>query len=138
MRISDWSSDVCSSDLLIVTTAEAAAAVTAAVARIASDGWLSAGEKTGLVHSHKAMIENHIALDAKATAIGEAAAERTVATAAVNALNAYLTGLTPAWNEPKTDTTAAAPPITTLRGTAAQAVAAYPAAEQAPAGPDGK
>src|SRR3546814_12842210 len=86
-------------DQLIVTTAEAAAAVTAAVARIASDGWLSAGEKTGLVHSHKAMIENHIALDAKATAIGEAAAERTVATAAVNALNASHTGLPPAWND---------------------------------------
>src|SRR3546814_8195401 len=93
-------------DQLIVTTAEAAAAGTAAVARIASDGWLSAGEKTGLVHSHKAMIENHIALDAKATAIGEAAAERTVATAAVNALNAYLTGLTPAWNDTTTDTPA--------------------------------
>src|SRR3546814_280790 len=109
MRISDWSSDVCSSDLLIVTTAEAAAAVTAAVARIASDGWLSAGEKTGLVHSHKAMIENHIALDAKATAIGEAATARTVATDAVNELKAHLTGLTPPWNHTTPDPTATAP-----------------------------
>src|SRR3546814_10767046 len=114
MRISDWSSDVCSSDLLIVTTAEAAAAVTAAVARIASDGWLSAGEKTGLVHSHKAMIENHIAPDARATAIGQAAADRTVATAAVTSLNAYLTGLTPAWNDTTPDTPADAPTITKL------------------------
>src|SRR3546814_4202394 len=73
-------------DQLIVTTAEAAAAVTAAVARIASDGWLSAGEKTGLVHSHKAMIENHTALDVMATAIGEAAADLPVATEAVHAL----------------------------------------------------
>src|SRR3546814_12698106 len=81
MRISDWSSDVCSSDL--------------------------------------------------------AAAERTVATAAVNALNAYLTGLTPAWNDTTTDTPADAPTITSLWGTAAQAVAALQAAIQGLAGPAG-
>lgn len=124
-------------DQLIVTTAEAAAAVTAAVARIASDGWLSAGEKTGLVHSHKAMIENHIALDAKATALGVAASERTVATAAVNALNAYLTSLNPAWNDTTTDTPANASTITSLWGTAAQAVAALQAAIQGLPGPAG-
>src|SRR3546814_11961092 len=83
------------------------------------------------------MIENHNARDAKATAIGEAAAERTVATAAVNALNAYLTGLTPAWNDTTTDTPADAPTITSLWGTAAQAVAALQAAIQGLAGPAG-
>src|SRR3546814_3118800 len=83
------------------------------------------------------MIKNHIALDAKATAIGEAAPERTVATAALNALNAYLTGLTPAWKDTTTDTPADAPTITSLWGTAAQAVAELQAAIQGLAGPAG-
>src|SRR3546814_13103602 len=83
------------------------------------------------------MIENHIALDAKATAIGEAAAERTVAPAAVNALNAYLTGLTPAWNDTTTDTPADAPTITRPCGPAAHAVAALQAAKKGLVGPAG-
>src|SRR3546814_15781567 len=54
-------------DQPIVTTAEAAAAVTAAVARIASYGWLSAGEKPGLAHPPTAHIPNHNTPDATAT-----------------------------------------------------------------------
>ena len=124
-------------DQLAVLAAEVAATVTAQVARIASDNWLTAAEKSGLVLSHKAMIENHVALDAKAIAIGAAAAERAAASAAVNNLNAYLTGLTPAWNDTTQDTVADAATITTRWGAAAQAVAALQAAIQGLPGPAG-
>lgn len=124
-------------DQLGVEAMAAAEAVTAQVARIASDGWLTAGEKSGLVLSHKAMIENHVALDAKAAALGVAASERTNATNAVNALNAYLTGLSPAWNDTTQDTEAAAATITALWGDAAQKVALLQAAVQGLPGPPG-
>lgn len=124
-------------DQLGVQAMAAAEAVTAEVARIASDGWLTAGEKSGLVLSHKAMIENHIALDAKAAALGVAATERTNATNAVNALNAYLTSLSPAWNDTTQDSEAAAATITGLWGDAAQKVALLQAAVQGLPGPQG-
>jgi hypothetical protein len=124
-------------DQLGVQAMAAAEAVTAEVARIASDGWLTAGEKSGLVLSHKAMIENHIALDAKATALGVAATERTNATNAVNALNAYLTSLSPAWNDTTQDSEADAATITGLWGDAAQKVALLQAAVQGLPGPQG-
>lgn len=124
-------------DQLGVQAMAAAEAVTAQVARIASDGWLTAGEKSGLVLSHKAMIENHIALDAKAAALGVAATERTNATNAVNALNAYLTSLSPAWNDTTQDSEADAATITGLWGDAAQKVALLQAAVQGLPGPQG-
>lgn len=124
-------------DQLGVQAMAAAEAVTAEVARIASDGWLTAGEKSGLVLSHKAMIENHIALDAKAAALGVAATERTNATNAVNALNAYLTSLSPAWNDTTQDSEADAATITGLWGDAAQKVALLQAAVQGLPGPQG-
>lgn len=124
-------------DQVGVQAAAVAAAVTAQVARIASDNWLTAAEKSGLVLSHKAMIENHIALNAKAAALGVAATERTNATAAVNALNAYLVSLSPAWNDTTTDTPATAATITTLWGNAATTVALLQAAVQGLPGPEG-
>lgn len=127
-------------DQVGVTAKNIADAVTAQVARIADDGWLTAGEKSGLVHSHKALIENYVALNAKAIAIGEAATERANATAAVNALNAYLVSLSPAWNDTTQDTAADADTITSLWGDAAQKVALLQAAIQGlpgPAGADG-
>lgn len=111
-------------DQVGVEAKAAAQAVTEQVARIASDGWLTAGEKAGLVLSHKTMIENHVALDAKAQAIGAGAAERAAATAAINALNAYLTSLSPAWNDTTQDTEANGATITALWGDAAEKVAA--------------
>src|SRR3546814_3771677 len=77
---------------------------TCALPIFASNGWLTAGEKSGLVLSHKAMIENHVALDAKALSLGVAPTERANATASVNALNAYLSSLAPAWNDTTQDT----------------------------------
>lgn len=127
-------------DQVGVTAKDIADAVTAQVARIADDGWLTAGEKSGLVHSHKALIENYVALNAKAIAIGEAATERANATAAVNSLNAYLVSLSPAWNDTTQDTAADADTITSLWGDAAQKVALLQAAIQGlqgPAGADG-
>ncbi len=124
-------------DQIGVEAIAAAQAVTEQVARIASDGWLTAGEKGGLVLSHKAMIENHIALDAKALALGVAATERTNATNAVNALNAYLTSLSPPWNDTTQDTEASSATITALWGDAAQKVALLQAAVQGLPGPQG-
>ncbi|MFZ5725563.1 MAG: phage tail protein [Pseudomonadota bacterium] len=124
-------------DQVGVQAMAAAEAVTAEVARIASDGWLTAGEKSGLVLSHKAMIENHIALDAKAAALGVAPTERANATASVNALNAYLSSLTPPWNDTTQDTQASAASITGLWGDAAQKVAVLQAAIQGLPGPAG-
>lgn len=124
-------------DQVAVTALDIADAVTAQVARIADDGWLTAGEKSGLVLSHKAMIENYVALNAKAIAIGEAATERANATAAVNALNAYLVSLSPAWNNTTQDTPADADTITALWGDAAQKVALLQAAIQGLPGPAG-
>lgn len=124
-------------DQVAVTALDIADAVTAQVARIADDGWLTAGEKSGLVLSHKAMIENYVALNAKAIAIGEAATERANATAAVNALNAYLVSLSPAWNDTTQDTAADADTITSLWGDAAQKVALLQAAIQGLPGPEG-
>jgi len=124
-------------DQLGILAKQVADAVTAQVARIASDNWLTAGEKAGLVLSHKALIENYIALNAKAIAIGVAGAERTAATAAVNALNAYLVGLVPAWDDTTQDTPADGPTVTALWGTAATTVAALQAAIQGLAGPAG-
>lgn len=114
----------------IALAQQVAAAVTAQVARIASDNWLTAGEKSGLVLAHKAMIENHVALNAKALALGVAATERANATAAVNALNAHLTSLSPAWSDTTIDTPAVAATITALWGAAATNVALLQAAVQ--------
>src|SRR3546814_17240056 len=103
----------------------AAEAVTAEVARIASDGWLTAGEKSGLVLSHKAMIENHVALDAKALSLGVAPTERANAPASVNALNAYLSSLAPAWNDTTQATQASAASIQLERPSCRERVCQY-------------
>lgn len=124
-------------DQIGVQAAAVAAAVTAQVARIASDNWLTAGEKSGLVLSHKALIENHTALNAKAIALGVAAVERGEATAAVNALNGFLVGLAPPWNDTTQDTPANGATLVALWGAAAQKVALLQAAIQGLPGPEG-
>src|SRR3546814_12959963 len=83
------------------------------------------------------MIENPIALDAKALSLGVAPTERANATASVNALNAYLSSLAPAWNDTTQDTQASAASITGLWGDAAQPVALLQAAIQGLPGPAG-
>src|SRR3546814_4655103 len=83
------------------------------------------------------MIENHVALDAKALSLGVAPTERANATASVNALNAYLSSLAPAWNDTTQDTQASAASITGLWGDAAQTVALLQAAIQGLPGPAG-
>lgn len=114
--------------------AEAQAAADAAqlvVDRIASDGWLTAGaEKSDTIVLQSALVRNHDALIAKATALGVAITEQAAATAAINALNGYLLTLDPAWDDVSTDTPINGVTLRTLFDTAHDKVALLQAAIQ--------
>lgn len=117
--------------------AAVAATIEAQVARIASDNWLTAGEKPGLILAYQAMVDNHTALHAKAVALGAATTERANATAAVGSLNAFLAALSPAWNNTAVDTPINGATLTALWSDAANKIALLQAAIQGLEGPQG-
>lgn len=116
---------------------QVAAAIMAQIARIASDNWLTAGEKPTLILTYQALTENYIALDAKAVSLGAAAAERAAAATAMAALSSFLAALTPAWNDTSSDTPIVGATLTALWADAAQKVALLQAAIQGLPGPPG-
>lgn len=87
----------------LVAGVEAAAFVTA-VDQIASDSWLSSSEKPVYQDIYNKLLGDHVAAMAKATSLGVAAAQRTTATNAKNALDVHLTSLTPPWTDNATNT----------------------------------
>lgn len=107
------------------------------IAAIASDAVLSRGEKPQLIREREALLANYNVLVAKSTSLGVAAAERVAATAAINALNGYLTSLTPAWNDSAADTSIVAATFLTRWSDAYEAVADLQAAIQGLVGPAG-
>ncbi|BCA57674.1 phage tail protein [Sphingomonas sp. HMP6] len=78
------------------------------IAAITSDSILSRGsEKQRTNLDYQAILNDLAALDARYTALGSPAdltSSKATADAAVAALTAYLTGLTPSWTDPLTDT----------------------------------
>ncbi|WP_426036519.1 hypothetical protein [Brevundimonas sp. DC300-4] len=97
-----------------------------ALARLAiidSDGYLSRGEKPEVERQYLVIYAEYPALSAQALAIGETT-QRTALIAAYDALTSYLTGLTPAWNNPESDT-----PVTA--GVLAARFSAYAGAKSA-------
>lgn len=82
----------------------AAAAATTALSRIASDSWLSAGEKPATVLQYNAIVADYNQLVARAGANGYTGAVLTALTTAFNSLTSYLTGLSPAYTDSTTDT----------------------------------
>lgn len=124
-------------DQLTVTAAATADAAQARVDVIASDNWLSAAEKPTLKVVHEALVRNHVALDAKAASLGVAATERSNASAAINALNAYLSALSPPWSDMVSDTPWSGAAARTLFDAAHDKVAILQAAVQGLPGPTG-
>ena len=114
-----------------------AARASADIAIIASDGWLSTTEKPQAVILYQALVENHTALNAKGVALDIAATERATANTKVSALSAYLTGLSPAWNNTAQNTAIVAGTYKTKWDEAYAAVAALQAAIQGQPGDDG-
>ena len=84
------------------TSAEAArAADLAQVARIQSDGWLTAGEKPDIIRQWTDFTAEKTDILAKAASLGVSSATYDAAHAA---LATYLSGLSPAWNNTTLDT----------------------------------
>lgn len=89
------------------------AAIRAKVDRIASDGFLNAGEKPQAIIDRTAMLSNYNALNDRYLALGspgDITASRDGAATKVTALGTYLTGLVPSW----TDTTQDSPVVAAL------------------------
>lgn len=118
-------------DFGIAEAQASADAVQDAVDRIASDGWLTAGgEKNDTIVIQTAVVRNHAALIAKATSLGVAATEQANANAAMSALNGYLAGLSPAWDDVTQDTRINGETLRTLLDNAHDTVALLQAAVQ--------
>lgn len=81
----------------------AATAANTALARIASDSWLSAGEKPDVVRERDAIVAEYGAMLTRATAMS-ITGELTATTTAYNALNTYLNALSPAYTDYGSDT----------------------------------
>ncbi|WP_426041498.1 hypothetical protein [Brevundimonas sp. TWP2-3-4b1] len=79
------------------------AAILAALDRIASDGWLTRGEKPEVIRQHGSINGEYAGLAAQGSALG-LSTQVTAYFDAVTALNTYLAGLTPAWNDTASDT----------------------------------
>ncbi len=79
----------------------AANTANATLAVIASDNWLSKGEKPEVILKFTAIVNEIGGLQARAIAQGVSSAAYT---AAYNALNTYLGAMSPAWNDVATDT----------------------------------
>ena len=98
--ISYWSGAAWVDAATYGATAEQAIAIDA----MADDDILARGEKSEAIRSYQALIDDWSALDARATTISSASSARAAAAAAKSALDSYLGGLTPAWNDVATDT----------------------------------
>lgn len=105
------------SSVLVADAATAksnAAAALADLTVVASDSWLSRGEKPAVITEVQTITDEQPVLIARATALGLTGhTSYTTWAAALSALNAYLAGLSPAWNNPALDTAIAA---ATFRG----------------------
>lgn len=82
----------------------AAALANAQIEAIAADGILSRDEKLQLVREVNAILKNHAALDNKAASLGSVETERSAAQDSIDDLTSYLAGLSPAWDDPASDT----------------------------------
>ncbi len=82
----------------------AAQAAAERIAAISADDILDRSEKNQLVLIHTILINRHSILNTRAAALGNVGAEKQAAQASVDALNAYLIGLDPAWNDDAVDT----------------------------------
>lgn len=107
------------------------------IGRIASDGWLSRGEKPQLLRDYDALYENWQALDSKASSMGIAGAQRTAANTAMSALYSYLSGLTPGWTDTSQNTVIAPATFSARWSDAYAAIAALQAAIQGQPGAAG-
>jgi len=109
----------------------------AQIASIASDDVLSRGEKPHVQREYDALYENWIALDAKASSLGIASAQRTAANAAMSVLYTYLSSLSPSWADTGNDTPIVGATFNAKWADAYAAVAALQAAIQGQPGADG-
>ena len=82
-------------------TAASVAAVLVTLGRIASDGWLTSGEKPEAIKDWNDLNGSQADLVAKALAVSVSS---TAFTTAMTTLSSYLTGLSPAWNDTTQDT----------------------------------
>lgn len=82
---------------------DVADAATAALATIASNNWLSKGEKPDVILRWAAISDEQAGIDARATAMG-ITTEKTAYDAKVAVLAAYLAGLSPTWSDVTQDT----------------------------------
>lgn len=114
-----------------------AAVAAVRIENIGDDGILSRNEKLQLVREVAAILANHAALDAKATALGTAGTEQTAAQASIDALDAYLATLSPAWNDSSQDTAIVRATFDGKFSDVADDVAALQAAIQGIPGADG-
>ena len=74
-----------------------------ALGRIASDTWLSKGEKPAIIQQYDTIIGEYTGIVGTATAYG-VTTEKTAYINAVSALSSYLSGLSPAWTDVSQDT----------------------------------
>jgi len=95
VRVDQWNG----TDWVGVATYGATAEQVAEVSAIASDGMLSTGEKREVKVRLDDLNARWTYLNAKAVALGNVEARRTAAQSAVNALNAYMAALTPAYTD---------------------------------------
>lgn len=112
-------------------------AESAIIIAITSDSVFDLTEKRERIITYDALDKNWQALNAKGVALGIAATERAAATAAMNALSAYLSSLSPAWNDVTANTTIVAATFTAKWSDANAAVAALQAAIQGTPGAPG-
>lgn len=90
-------------DAMYGTLGTGLSAATTRLDRIASDDWLTRGEKPEVIRQHATLNGEYAGLASLATALG-ITTEVTTYFNAVNAVNAYLAGLSPTWNDLTQDT----------------------------------
>jgi hypothetical protein len=124
-----------------VAADEYGVALATRLATLASDGVLSAGgEKASAIIDKDAMQGDFEALEARFLALGspgDLGGARIAASTKLGALNGYLTGLTPAWNDRGVDTPIVAATWSTRWTEAYTAIAGYRAAITGRPGADG-
>ncbi|MFN3303036.1 MAG: hypothetical protein ACK44A_04875, partial [Roseateles sp.] len=86
------------------TAAGNASSALSTLATMRSNGYLDAGEKPGLIRAWQAIYDEQPGIYASASAMGGLNSQRDAYYTAYAALNAYLSSLSPAWNDTSTDT----------------------------------
>jgi hypothetical protein len=107
------------------------ASLRASIQRIASDGYLNAGEKPQAVIDYNAMLSNRDAMEGRYLAMGspsDITPARTEAYDKIAALTAYLAGLAPSWTDATVDTPISAATYQTRWVEAYEALALFLAA----------